>query len=235
MKELENLKEELNGSIFKDIHYTDVHMREVLSSLHKTRKRNKQRIMKPVLVGLASAVCFMVLFQMAFMKNSPFTGSHSDNHVIAEEPTYYLEVNEKLLTDAKQRKFSPVPSIVIGYSMDSVKRILGTPDQEYSAENHPGMGDYSTLIYDNLKLSFRNGKLWSINISELNLNISELSSVLGKPVYQHKEENSAEVELYTYVVLAHGNEGFYFHCKPSRDDKTTIESVSFTNEPVFYE
>ncbi|WP_432363255.1 hypothetical protein [Sporosarcina sp. UB5] len=216
-KQLMGLKEDMNNSIFKNLAF-DHKQRSVV--LNKLDRKNKHPFnIKIILSSSFSVLIFCVLLLSTIqIKDKNLIGRDSGSQF------FPFELNEQLITDAKEGRFSPVPSVTYGMSLVEVKELLGEPNMiEMPSEID------TVFSYDDFYLLFIEDELKFICISDFgNINKEDLISFFGRPDYENYNEELG-VGVVTFSV-GRWNFNFFIDIQ----DKSTIRSLQFSRDVIRY-
>lgn len=221
-KQLVELKEDMNDSVFKDVVFTQKHRSKVLNKIETKSKKSFN--MKLILSSTFSVLIFCVLLLSTIQfKDGKLIGSDSGSQFFS------LELNEQLIVDAKNGIFSPVPSVRYGMSVDEVKEILGEPN----AVKTPSEID-TVYFYGDFYLLFMENELKFISISNVgNINKEDMIKFFGRPSYEAYNEEHGH-GLVRFSVGDSSNKKWHFNCFVDIHDKNTISGIQFSKEVIHF-
>ena len=218
--QLQELKEDMNSSIFKDVEFSKKQRSIVLSKLD--RKHKKHLNLKIFFTSAFAVLIFSVLLLSTIQLKSENIIDQT-----AGSNFFPLELNEQLITDAKKGIFSPVPSVSYNMSLNEVKGILGNPFSVIK----PSQID-TVLHYGEFYLLFIEQRLKFIGVTNItNVKKDDLIKLFGKPDY----ENYNEQRGYGLVTFSVGDSIYnrwHFNCFVDIKDKNTIKDIQFSKDVI---
>lgn len=220
--QLQEVKDDMDNLVFKEMVFNQSNRDNVLRKLDVKPKKSFNIKLVFSYASVLSIFTFLVFSNVQFTGNSlGYIGINSTLQALE------LELNEQLITDARNGVFSPVPDVSIGMSINEVKEIIGKPIKE----EHLNELDV-VLFYSHFHLLFFENTLNFISINNItNVNKIDLINFFGNPDYEkYSEEHSHG--LVTFPIQAKGNVTWYFNCYVDIEDKQTIKEIQFSNAEI---
>lgn len=219
-KQLVELKEDMNNSLFKEMVFTQKHKSNVLNKIEVKNKKSFN--VKLILSSTFSVLLFCVLLLSTLQVKD---GNISN----AGSQFFQLALNEQLIADAKNGIFSPVPSVGYGMSLDEVTDILGEP----SSVEMPSQID-TVLMYGDIYLLFINDELKFTSISNIpHITKEDMIKLFGRPDYEAYNEEHGH-GLVRFSVGDSIYKKWHFNCFVDIHDKNTISSIQFSKDVILF-
>lgn len=220
--QLQEMKDDMDNSVFKEMVFNQSSRDNVLRKLDWKPKKS----FNIKLVFSYTSVLLIITFLV--LSNVQITDEILEGIGLkSSSQALQLELNEQLISDARNGVFSPAPDISIGMSMDEVKAILGKPIREERLNQLD-----IVLFYNHFHLLFYENELDFIAINNIDhVNKNDMINFFGKPDYEKFSEKHG-YGLVRFSIKGAGNLNWYFNCFVDIQDKQTIKEIQFSNATI---